>query len=471
MEIISSIPRHPQADDPYPKLNHSKFSLVRWVFLLVILSVIGWVFLQIAAKIVETSSPDPSALNQPAVMVATKEVAPSLNPSVSQGLVGGFYEWYPQKTSHGIAPLWPWIAAHYLPENDTQTFRQGQWVNLKLSLGFLILFGLAAATQLSILATLNVCLLLGFGVLLPRSLFYQPDALFCILYLLAILCAVRLLKRNSAWRHVQFGVVCGLAFLTKVTILPLLLSWALITVMRLLVGLFRRSGETPWDCRGQFIGLMGFAFAIVTVCAPSLHSNKEFDGSYLAPVASGYILSETQEDNRYGARLETFPPRDWQERLRPAGSVRVAQLFSPSRLPDTAPEGAPHLLPLRGSYLWALIMAFLVAALYSRSRGPAWFQDGPATHQQTLPIVLFLFLTFLLEAAAAALYKPEDFGEQHILHLYGPIAVTLVVAGESLRRWAERRGGGGRGFQLCYHAIHLTVAVHLTLCLFALFPR
>lgn len=461
MEIISSIPRHPQADDPYPKLNQSGFSLGRWAFLLVVLSVMGWVFFRIAAKTQESSQIDPASLNQPAVMVATKAVEPSLRPSISRGVVGGFYEWCPQKTVQGIAPLWPWIAAHHLPEDDSQTFRQGQSLNLMLSLGFLILFGLAAATELSILTTINVCLLLGFGVLLPRSLFYQPDALFCILYLLSILCAVRLLKRNSAWRHVQFGVVCGLAFLTKVTILPLLFSWALITVLRFLCGMFRRSGEKPWDCRGQFIGLLGFAFAFVAVCAPSLHANKELQGNYLAPVIKEYT------------RQADEPPvmQNWQEHLLKAGVVRVAQLFSPSRLPDKAPEGAPHLLALRGSYLWALVVAFLVAALYSRSRGPAWFQDGPPTHQQTLPIVMFLFLTFLVEVAVAALYHPEDLGEQHILHLYAPIAVTLVVAGESLRRWAERRGGGGRGFQLCYHAIHLTVAVHLSLCLFALFPR
>ncbi len=477
MEIITSLPNQPEAQTS--PLNQPALRPPRshWLLLLVWLGIFSWGYVQVGQPLLQVNTLLGASEHEFQVLQATGEQAQLLHPAEPLLLSQSYYQWFPHATAANVPPLYPWLLAHtadaagklpIMPE----LYRQGQRANLWIGLGFLLLLGCWLWKNGSLLVAANAMLLLGFGVFLPHAVFYEPTVLFFGLYGLAFAFGLQLLTRNGAWPHVGFGLVVGAAYLTDVTILPLVLSWAVVTSLRFLFELCRRETHRAWNCPGHFIGLLGLSIAFLAVVGPNLQFHHERHHTW-QPLTQEYLRVETTQSSgtQKISLAEYWSTHNWGQEIMPQLQAKLRALVFPAALNATAPEGTLRLLTWRGAYIWGLLVIFFIAAIHARTRGPAWFQDGPAADSRAGARVSFLLLTVALGLVAAALYHGLDGSENTILHLYPCLVLGLVLGAESLRQWAERRGRGGRAYSVIYRLAHVVLLAHLIYSVVAFLPK
>ncbi len=469
MEIITSFPTRSQdAALNQPAIVSPRSS---WILLLVWLGSFAWGYHFVASHLL--GQPDNSLLkasdHEFVVLKATGEQVTEIHQSHLPSFSKGYYQWFPHATVEGVPPLYPWLLAQTASadgklEAMPVVYARGQWVNVWLGLGFLIMLGTWLWSKGSLLVAANAMVLLGFGVFLPQTIFYEPNVLSYGLHGLAFALALQLLTRNGAWPHVAFGLVAGAAYLTDLSLLPLVLSWACVTTGRFCWEMFRRETHRSWNCPGHFIGLLGMAFGFFAVVAPNLQYHHARHQTW-EPLRQAYLSVEAEDPAQPKVPLQEFLGDNAHRADLPQAWLRkLHRVVFPRVLPATSPEGAPHILPWRNVYLWGLLAVFLIAGLHARTRGPAWFQDGPVADSRAGTRVAFVLLTTLFSLTAAAVYQGRDGSEHTILPIVQGLVLALILGGETLRQWAERRGGGGRGgrgYTVAYRLGLLILLTHL----------
>lgn len=382
-----------------------------------------------------------------------------------QAATSGWYQARaPHAMWHGISPLWPWLMSFggpprgeevggptlmelheaglplpaWVGEMDAKSRHANQWFGM----GFLVLVALGVGRRWSLLGTINLLLVLGWMVLRPLQARATPETLSMILLLLTVLAAVRLLLKNTAWRHVHFGVVAGLAYLTDVSISPLLAAWLLVTTARFLRGMLDKSAEGSWTCRGHFIGSLALAFAFLSVTAPNLHFHHVQDGRALSPVFSHYLNSVPQSTQELHSQttqsLLTLVKSE-------AEDIPLATV-QPSRL----------------LILADLLGLLLVAVAYAARGGSAPLQKGRSIFPESRTVFYFILLAGLFYAALA---RPGEV----LWQVFGLGALVLTMSAEALYGWAGRRGVDGGVYRVVFTGLQLVLTVHLMICMFQFF--
>jgi hypothetical protein len=466
MEIITSFPnRSADATLNQPAIAPPRSS---WVLLLLWAVIFSWGYHMVASRVL--GHPDNTLLkasdHEFIVLKATGEQAKEMNASHLPSFSKGYYHWFPHLTVEGVQPLYPWLQAQSAAadgklETMPAIYSRGQWVNVWLGLGFLLLLGGWLWSKGSLLVAANAMVLLGFGVFLPQAVFYEPNVLSYGWHGLAFALALMLLTRNGAWPHVAFGLVVGAAYLTDVSVLPLVLCWAIVTTGRFCFEIFRREAHHSWNCPGHFIGLLGLTFAFLAVIAPNLQYHHERHQTW-EPLRQAYFMVENEDPAAPKLPIQDFLADSARRAELPQAWLRkLHNIAFPRMLAGTSPEGAPRILPWRNVYLWGLLVAFLIAGLHARTRGPAWFQDGPVADSRAGGRVVFVLLFTFLGLTAAAVYHGKDASDHTVLPIFQGLVLALILGGEALRQWAERRGGGGRGYTVAYRVILFLLLAHL----------
>ncbi|MBP7950513.1 MAG: hypothetical protein KA004_12735 [Verrucomicrobiales bacterium] len=465
-----------------------------WLAVAVFLGAFAWAYLAFAGKLISTTNLEPQRQDQKHNMRRALVARDLLEGSDNRGVMQRLTDWMPHATDGVVAPLWPWVAARLAaPEDsideasfatdtpqDLAFFQRGKWFNVRLTLGFLLLLGLWTARHFSVLGTANFLLLAGFGAFLPRAVYFQPEPLFFILFLLAWLCAIALLKRNAVWRHALFGLLCGLAYLSKTSIEPLILGWFGVSSWRFVRGCLHRGDPSAWSCRNHFIGVLAFLFAYLLVIGPTLGYNRERFGSAFHNFPRYWMWMDDFDTTGYkwmqqhptAKELQAVPPEEipnarnyfkahpwpqWWHRLTDGTHAKLDQFLAPKPEFKKPRDGWKRILDLRGVYLGGLVVMLGLAAVYARTRGPAWFQTGPALHPEAGSAAIFVIGTFAAYCLAYGWYHPVGRGERFLLGLYAPLVLSLLWGAEYLQKWADRRGGDGRWFRLVYRGIHVLI--------------
>lgn len=493
------------ADDPTVHLLRPRKGLAHWVVVVTALALIAWAYLAMAGRLIDHTNLAPQRQDQKHNMRRSLVARDQLKAGQDLGLSNAFLRWLPHETDGVVAPLWPWVAARFAPPNHTITdetfatdtavdlafFRKGKWVNVGLSLGFLVLLGLAAARSFSILATTNLSLLAGFGALLPRAVYFQPEPLFYILFFLAWICALELLKRNSLWLHAVFGVICGLAYLAKTSIEPLILGWLGVTAYRYIKACFSKEESSTWSRANAFIGLLCFAFAYLGLTGPTLMHNKQTFGSYFHNFPRYWMWMDDFDNAGYqwmqqhqtAAALHAIPPEEvpnfknyrrnhsgeqmW-NRLTDGTFAKLESFLAPKAELKKPKDGWKRILDLRGWYVGGLMLLLGLSATHARTRSRALFQENPPLHREVGSLAIFTVGTFVAYSLAYGWYHVIGRGERFMLMLFLPLVFSLIWAAESLHTWADRRGGG-RWFRLSYVALQSLMLAGILWRLFVLF--
>ena len=455
------------------------------------------VYFYIATLLVGQTNPDRQRHDQQNNIELAKVAASHMQPDTEIGFAKSLWRWFPHYTDGVVNPLWPWVAARaYNPDqSDQQFYIRGKWINIFTTAGFCILLAIVASRYLSLGATINLLLLVGFGAMLPRSPYFQPEPLYYIFFFLSWICCLGLLKKNSIWRYCLLGVLAGIAYLAKTSIQPLLLAFVAVSSYRFLFGavpaIFRKAYNRPaseWCWRTHIIGLFFLAVFFLMTAGPRLsYANERYGNPFhsypsywmwLDDFESGYQFMADHSDKSSLRRIPSgevpsaanyfasHSPEESTDRLSEGFWWITENFFTPKRaaVKKGKQEAWRQLLVDRGSYLAALLGIVLLLGIWHLFHQPRAQLSPQKLQPEWSSCALFVFGTTLLYALSYGWYVPIGKGDRFMLSLFAPLVFSLIWAGEGLENRFRARGGS-RLPVIVYHSAHalLTTAILIRL--------
>ncbi len=456
--------------------------IIRWAALILLLGLLAAAYLEIGTRVlIQTNYTDKDILSgdQKNNIQLTLRTLPDLTLDFTKGVSGPIKEWFPHRTDGVVNPLWPWIAAWLADKNhtpsgdsevspaDRELFHRGRQFHLLWTLIATVLLGLAAGKSFSVPAALNVALLVGFGALLPRSAFFQPEPMFYAFFLATWVACLLALDRNTLWMHAVIGGLGGIAYLAKGSVQPLLMVYIAISTLRWAWGsLIRRPSISSWQRHSHWLGLLVMALLFVLTAGPRLvYSARQFgdpfhsfpsywmwfdnfeDGyAWMAKHNSKATLSTVPKSDLPSLKnyIATHPPEQIQDRLLSGTQEKLTEFFFPkTTLRGTRlPKPWKGVLEWRGWYLLSLlgILCGLVTAL--KLVAPAPLHAAQRLHPEYFCKSLFVIGAFVGYSLAYGFYTPIGRGERFMLSLYAPLVLSIIWASESVVRRVRRRQEG-----------------------------
>jgi hypothetical protein len=492
-------PRKRPTESPDVVVVPPRPGTVHWTLVIGAVVLFGWLFVWLAAVLIATTNPDPRRQDQKNNMRQALLTRPLIHPDWSRGVGHGIRSWLPHRTDGVVAPFWPWIAAHFAaadhviePETfhvntlaDIAFFQRGKWVNVAITGIFLMLVVLMCAQRLSVLATINLMLLAGLGVLLPRAVYFQPEPIYLCLYFLCWVMALILLESNPLRHYALFGFLCGLTYLAKSSIQPLVAAWFVAMGVRFvgcaLPGRWKASTER-WHPRHHVIGTLVCAVTFLLVTAPMLSFAYERWGRPFFSYPAAWMWMDDFDKQAYRwmaehpdkASLDAVPEDEWpslatyrrthtpeqtRERLENGIREKIGNFLNPQ--PTGKNGGAPdkpwkRMFEHRGCYLGGVAFIFLAVC------GLTWRRprdEPPASHPVTpgagrapqapvanpidwsTPVgrILFVAGTCVASVLAYGWYSPIGRGDRFMISLYLPLVFTFIWAAERRLDRHDRR--------------------------------
>lgn len=469
----------------------SKWSAARPYVLAAILIIFTALYFYLGRHLINQTNSDRNRSDQQNNIRLALEAKAFASPDFSSGVSQALWDWFPHHGDGVVNPLWPWVAARIHRDNDSEEefFVRGKWLNLGLTLSVLLIGAGFISRRFSLPATLNLLLLTGLGAFLPRAVWFQPEPLYFMLFLAAWTCAIATLAKNSLWRYTLFGILTGLAYLTKSSALPLMLAFLGISTLRFLVRWItdrirnHHSQNSPhWNSHSHIVGSLLCILAFLMTAGPQLNSSyKRFGnifGNYpgywmwldnFEPQGIDFLLNYNTRE-KLGAIAEDEKPSlpvylkthsidHATERLMQGIKGTTGDFLLPKRakIRKTGPDPWRVLLPSRGFYLLFLagILTFIwLCGMFYKGRG----QPVPERYQpETATIMLFAIGTVIGYLILFSWYRPIGKGDRFMLALYAPVVLSLIWAAESIYRRIEQRNGS-RTLFLSYCTAHLTLS-------------
>lgn len=469
----------------------------RWLVLAIALTLIGIAHYQIGGLLIsQTNNTDKRILggDQKHNMKLALMTRDDLKLDFSKGVSEPIEDWFPHRTDGVVNPLWPWIAAWLadkdhtisgeteVTEKDREFFNRGRWFHVGWTLMALVMLGIACARQFSLGGTLVIVLLTGFGALLPRAAYFQPEPVYFALFGMTWIACLWAFRKNTLWMHAVIGVVGGLAYLAKGSVQPLLMCYVGISTLRWLWGWItqRRAavdgGTTLWLRRNHWIALLMLGFCFLMTAGPRLsysartygdpfHSYPgywmwfdDFDGEGFAWMAAHNTKekleaiqpNEKPSFKRYAA---THTTQQMIDRLVDGTKMKVIELLWPGYTTPSKKNPKPWkgVLELRGCYLGWIVCVLFALLIALRFAVPKAEHAAQRFHPETFWQTLFVIGTVGGFSLAYGWYTPIGRGDRFMLSLYPPLVLSLVWACEGLVRRAHRRTAG-RWLFIAYHS-------------------
>jgi hypothetical protein len=269
----------------------------RWGMLLVTLPLVLGIHLISAAVTIRHSNQDHVASDQGAEMWLAATSRDDL---------------LPQRTDGVRHPLWSWLARSVYTEEKQTFFERGKWLNTLLCMVFLCGLGVGVARWLDPLATANLLFLSSLGILLVRGTYFQPEPLYYILIFLALLLALKILRGAPFWLYAIFGIVCGLAFLSKPSLAPFLAVFCLAVALRAV--LTRLGSDSGWSIPKNLAGLATALGILAMMLIP------------LAAFSTAHFGTPLFNYTKYWIWMDDFMTEAWPFQDKYPGRVQLEQL-------------------------------------------------------------------------------------------------------------------------------------------------
>ncbi len=437
--------------------SHNRVSGREWIIYAALLVGFIALYFHLAAILIETTNLDRRASDQKANM----ELA-----TLSRG------DFVPMRTNAVSNGFWPWVSTLVWDEDEESFFRRGKWLNITLSAVGLLLAGLVAGAYLPLLPACNFVLLFGMGSLLPRAVYFQPEPLYYLFFLLACVLGARLFVQNTLMNHALFGACTGLAYLAKPGVEPLLLAWLGVSFWRLLLWLWEarvggRGKSVEWLPGRFFVGTLFVAAAYLATIAPRLaYAQSTFGDPFFSMPKFWMWQDDYAKESvpfliQYGHRdlIRKLPPEEVPGIARYARTHTLQQAFErmsdgvygklqrfifPEKERKLKSKGAwRYLLHYRGLYLAILFGGVLFLWLWASMR-------FASASEALRTIGLFVLSTFAIYTLAYGWYEPIGRGDRFMMLLYGPLVLAGLAGLETLRR--RLNGSFTDGFVLLVNA-------------------
>ncbi|MEX2579470.1 MAG: hypothetical protein WD342_10465 [Verrucomicrobiales bacterium] len=423
----------------------------RWAAFLAFLLVYAWAYSYLGAVLILEKNTERTGNPQEAFIDAVYESA-SLSEgrfNTRQSISSEFTRALPQYTNGLIDPLWPWLMRGYSDESPDELFERGKWTNLILSGSLLILMGVMAARAFSFIGAAATILMGGFGVILERSAFFSPDALYYLLIVLAWLCALSLIRRNVLWLYGVFGILLGLAYLAKSLVWPIVAGFLVVSLIRslavALTGRRRAESEELWSNANQLVGLAIFVTAFMLVVGPRLSfANAEFGDpfhtyeKYMVWLDSPGEAARFRQNHPGREELSSIPPGQQPGLVKYTRENGVRELFARAWHGAWAQFRA-SVLGRGGWILMYGFVVFLVTAAFHRWAAlrqdeEVWRVRGTSARWMILFLVVVSAITLFHSGIGNEIIP----GSSMTTSLFLPILVTFIWIAERYRRQLQR---------------------------------
>jgi hypothetical protein len=138
---------------------------------------------------------------------------------------------------HSRMPLYPFLQAlFYSPDmDDLELFEQGKQYNLILSIVLLIFLFIVLLRLFGLFRSYLLILIIGYSFFIFKAAYVQAEILYYSLSALSFVLMLMMLTRPTWLRSIATGIVVGLAYLTKGTILSSLPLFALLYGIDLII--------------------------------------------------------------------------------------------------------------------------------------------------------------------------------------------------------------------------------------------
>lgn len=247
----------------------------------------------------------------------------------------------------------------------------------------------------------------AFGIFMYRAGKAQVELLYYVVSFCAFVLLLELFGKPRWWLALLAGITTGLAHLTKASVLPALVIWALVFAGQILWS-FRAN---PWRRLGMLALVLGSFLAVVF---PYIRTSKQIYGSYFYNVNSTFVMwcdSSTEGYDFLRAhgnkdQWREVPPEErpsFQKYWREHSLRQMAQRIGSGTL-----ELVTKNLRLIGHYKFVLALVIAGLVLFARHRRPAiaLLAQNPFAAIYSL---LFLGAYFLLFAWYAAISDDARF--------------------------------------------------------------
>lgn len=456
----------------------------RGITLVLALVVIGFVHVRIGGLLIEqTNTSDKNILgaDQKQNIKLARLARQDLSPDFTKGVTEPLKDLFPHRTDGVVNPLWPWIAAWMVDKvqpisgdtevtaQDRALFNKGRWFNVGWTLGIVAVLGIACLRVFSLPGTLSVVLLTGFGALLPRAAYFQPEPVYFVLFLATWVACLFALHKNSLWMHMLIGLFGGLAYLAKGSVQPLLMVYVAVSTLRWAWGWIEAlrarpaDSTTMWVRRNHWIALFLMGFCFLMTAGPRLaYASKTFGNPFHS--YPGYWMWFDKFEDCYAwmgehnskEKLEATPKEQMPsfktyaathtstemiQRLANGTRVKVMELLWPKQTLVTkkGPKPWKGVLEWRGLYLGWLALVLVGLGIAMQMAAPRPLNAAQRLHPETAAQILFVLGSIVGFSLAYGWYTPIGRGDRFMLSLYAPIVLCLVWACESLLRRARRR--------------------------------
>ena len=379
----------------------------------------------------------------------------------------------PRRTDGVRHPLWSWLARSVYSEDSAAFFVRGKWLNTALCLGFLAALGVGVTRWLDALAAFNLLLLSSLGIFLVRGTYFQPEPLYYMLSFLAGIFAWRILGGAALWQYLGFGLVAGLAYLSKPSLAPFLLAFAAAFALRIFFVFWRR--EQNWPVGRNLLGAALAAGAFALLLLPLARFSAEAFGRPFFNYTKMWMWTDDFEAEAWPFQKK-FPGRVQLETLTAAETPSLQNYFQKHTFaeawdrgwggsltvtagfffPEPKVKGSAFFwrkpdsrwnqpLAHRGIYLMAL--AVLCGGLIWPVRRAVGVRLGESGN---LAFAAFLLLAIALYVGLYGWYYPIGRGDRFMGSLWVPMAFLLFWWAEILRRMnnEQRADAAYLGIQL-----------------------
>ena len=335
-------------------------------------------------------------------------------------------------------PLYPLLLSvlyvHHPGATEQEIFRRGKWLGVALSL-----FVLAAI--LPILRryfpwhqSLNLLLILAFGVFVFRAAWLQCELLFYLLNLAAFWLASRLLVRPGWKLGIVAGVTFALAYLTKASVLPglaLFLFCAALRAMATLCGAAKARSLKYLHDHGFWpaaLSALACLLFFLGVIFPYINNSKRIYGHYFYNVSSTlYMWYDSWDEVARGTRA--FGDREGWPRM-PADQIPSMQKYLREHTPLQMLEREWHGLKIMiqahtyESYGYVkYVMLYLLMAI-----GTCMLTGRSALAMvRKYPLVLVFWVAWpLIHTALYAWFAPVSNARRFLLAQFMPFMFTAA---------------------------------------------
>jgi hypothetical protein len=344
-------------------------------------------------------------------------------------------------------PVYPFLQSLlYRPGmSDDEFFRRGKAFNIALSLVLLILTYVLLSRWLEPLAATAIVLVSAFTVFAFKAGYFQGELLFYFLNLLFFVLCIENLRHPTALRAALLGLVAGITYLTKASILPGIVLFLVCSAWFAIAP--RKGGAARGSDRLSSLSLAAvFLLVFLATVYPYIRTSKRVFGRYFYNVSSTFYLWYDSWDAAERGTKAHGDRRGWP--TMPAEELPSARKYwkdhSVSQIAERLGNGIATVFKVAWSsygYLKYAAIYLLFALLFTfqhpRRARDLLFREGAAAAS------VFAISYFTLYLLLYSWYTPIAAGNRLTLSLFLPglaaIGYYLARAGQDSIRVAGHR--------------------------------